>query len=76
MTADGLPGRTWFRNLQVAPNPITGYGSWALPALQQAVASGDQDALDAATELYVEVFRKLGDLMYKLNNVISRWDMR
>ena len=76
MTEDGLPERDWYKNLQVSPNPLTGYGAWALPALQRAVTLGDQEALDVATEQYIKVFQDLGDLVYKLTSLISRWDTR
>ena len=40
---DGLPGRTWFKHLVYAPGLTTGYASWPLPGLRQALE--DDDAL-------------------------------
>ena len=39
---EGLPKRAWFRNLLVATDPNTGYGSWSLPELRWFVESEDQ----------------------------------
>lgn len=34
---EGLPGRPWFRHAVYAPGLTTGYASWPLPAIRQAI---------------------------------------
>jgi N-acetylated-alpha-linked acidic dipeptidase len=34
---DGLPGRPWFKHAIYAPGATTGYASWPLPGLRQAL---------------------------------------
>ncbi len=34
---DGLPGRPWFKHSVYAPGLTTGYASWPLPAIRQAI---------------------------------------
>jgi N-acetylated-alpha-linked acidic dipeptidase len=58
---NGLPGRPWFRHAVYAPGLTTGYSSWPLPGIRQALQDNDAgmlaeqlpavvDRLDAATE--------------------------
>jgi len=37
----GLPGRPWFRHAVYAPGLTTGYASWTLPGVRQAVLDND-----------------------------------
>jgi len=68
---DGLPGRAWFKHAIYAPGLTTGYSSWPLPGVRQAVIDGDLAALttqttalagriDAATEA-LKAVRRLAD---------------
>lgn len=41
LDADGLPGRQWFRHLVYAPGLTTGYASWPMPGLRQAIEQSD-----------------------------------
>jgi len=43
---EGLPGRTWYRNFFVSPNPWSGYDSWLLPALRRAVEAKDAEGAE------------------------------
>ncbi|HMB08835.1 MAG TPA: M28 family metallopeptidase, partial [Isosphaeraceae bacterium] len=58
---NGLPGRPWFKHAGYAPGLTTGYASWPLPGVRQALEDNDADMraaqvpalvdrLDAATE--------------------------
>jgi N-acetylated-alpha-linked acidic dipeptidase len=58
---DGLPGRPWFKHAVYAPGLTTGYASWPLPGVHQAILDNDSAMLakqsaalvariDAATE--------------------------
>ncbi len=43
---NGLPGRTWFKNLVYAPGTLTGYGAKTLPGVREAI---EQRRWDDAT---------------------------
>jgi N-acetylated-alpha-linked acidic dipeptidase len=60
-SADGLPGRPWYRHLIYAPGLLTGYGAKTLPGVREAIEAGRWDeaqafigrtaaALDAASD--------------------------
>ena len=51
----GLPGRPWFKHSIYAPGLTTGYASWPLPGVRQAVL--DNDAALLATQVPVLVAR-------------------
>jgi N-acetylated-alpha-linked acidic dipeptidase len=44
---DGLPGRPWFKHAVFAPGLTTGYASWPLPGVRQAVIDNDSAMLAA-----------------------------
>ena len=44
---NGLPGRPWFRHSVYAPGLTTGYASWTLPGLRQAVIENDAEMVAA-----------------------------
>ncbi len=50
----GLPGRPWFRHAIFAPGLTTGYASWPLPAVRQAITEGDAKLLAEQTPALVE----------------------
>lgn len=47
----GLPGRPWFKNLTVSPDPESGYSSWVMPGLRAAKRWGPERANDLAAVL-------------------------
>jgi N-acetylated-alpha-linked acidic dipeptidase len=47
LLAKGLPGRPWFRHAVYAPGLTTGYASWTLPGLRQAVIENDAEMVAA-----------------------------
>jgi N-acetylated-alpha-linked acidic dipeptidase len=47
LLADGLPGRPWFKHAIYAPGVTTGYASWPLPGIRQAVVDNDAELLAA-----------------------------
>ncbi len=49
LLSDGLPGRPWFKHAIYAPGVTTGYSSWPLPGLRQALE--DKDASLFAAQL-------------------------
>jgi N-acetylated-alpha-linked acidic dipeptidase len=52
---DGLPDRPWFKHAIYAPGVTTGYASWPLPGVRQAIANSDAEML--ATQLAALVER-------------------
>jgi N-acetylated-alpha-linked acidic dipeptidase len=44
---EGLPGRPWFKHAIFAPGVTTGYASWPLPGVRQAIVNSDGDMLAA-----------------------------
>lgn len=47
LLTDGLPGRPWFKHAVYAPGLTTGYASWPLPGVRQAVLDSDSALLAA-----------------------------
>jgi N-acetylated-alpha-linked acidic dipeptidase len=50
----GLPGRAWFKHAVYAPGLTTGYGSWPLPAIRQALEDNDAHQLSTCVVLTAE----------------------
>jgi N-acetylated-alpha-linked acidic dipeptidase len=50
----GLPGRPFFRHAVCAPGLTTGYASWPMPGIRQAIEEGDQALLDEQSPILVE----------------------
>src|SRR5690606_17645532 len=46
----GLPGRPWYKHQIWAPGLTTGYAAQPLPALAEALQSGDRKALQRAVD--------------------------
>ena len=46
---EGLPGRPWFKHAIYAPGLTTGYASWPLPGLYQAIQDDDPAMLATQT---------------------------
>ena len=43
LDAKGLPQRSWYRNLVVAPGRNLGYGAQVMPGIAEALADADAD---------------------------------
>lgn len=52
--AEGLPGRPWYKHVIYAPGLTTGYASWPLPGLRQAVIEFDQKMAENQVEVLVQ----------------------
>jgi N-acetylated-alpha-linked acidic dipeptidase len=48
LLGDGLPGRPWFKHAIYAPGLTTGYASWPLPAIRQALEEDKPELLAPA----------------------------
>jgi N-acetylated-alpha-linked acidic dipeptidase len=51
---NGLPGRPWFKHAVYAPGLTTGYASWPLPGVRQALEDNDADMLAAQVPALVD----------------------
>src|SRR5262249_59108131 len=63
LLADGLPGRPWFKHAVYAPGLTTGYASWPLPGIRQAVLEGNATMLAEQTKALIERLRAATDAM-------------
>jgi N-acetylated-alpha-linked acidic dipeptidase len=54
LLADGLPGRPWFKHAIYAPGLTTGYASWPLPGVRQAVLENNQGLFTAQLPVLIE----------------------
>lgn len=61
----GLPDRPWYRNIQVATDPTSGYGSMMLPALHHAITIDDHDQA-------VEALDQLTNTMHTIEEAIQQ----
>jgi N-acetylated-alpha-linked acidic dipeptidase len=68
----GLPGRPWYRNLYAAPDPDSGYGAWALPALRAAIEGRDPDGVAEALTLYVGAFGRLLESARSIESLLAQ----
>ncbi|MEZ6195138.1 MAG: transferrin receptor-like dimerization domain-containing protein [Planctomycetota bacterium] len=64
---DGLPGRTWYRNLYAAPDENSGYAAWMLPGLRRAVELGDENAMRAEARRLAAALDRLDRLSAPLS---------
>lgn len=63
LIGEGMPGRPWFRNSYVSPDPWSGYSAWMLPFLGGPVEWGDAERLGEAVERQAEALRELAGRM-------------
>jgi len=57
LTADGLPGREWYRNQIYAPGMLTGYTAKTLPGVREAVEAQQWDEANRQARKLAETFR-------------------
>lgn len=55
---DGLAGRPWFRHSVYAPGLTTGYASWPLPAVREAIERDRPDQLKSAVPATVQALAR------------------
>jgi N-acetylated-alpha-linked acidic dipeptidase len=59
----GLPGRPWMKHTIYAPGVTTGYASWPLPGVRQAILEDDNKMLAAQLPLLVGRIRAASEAM-------------
>ena len=65
-SADGLPGRPWYRNLYAASDEDSGYAAWMLPGLRHAVEHGDTATFRMMETLYQGTLENLLEMLERL----------
>jgi N-acetylated-alpha-linked acidic dipeptidase len=58
LLGDGLPGRPWFKHAIYAPGLTTGYASWPLPSVRQAIEENNPAQLSTAVAKTSERIRQ------------------
>ncbi len=66
---EGLPGRPWFRHAVYAPGLTTGYASWPLPAIRQAI---EDDKPGETAKAVAATVKRIRGATGALNVVIGR----
>ncbi|MGE3819820.1 MAG: M28 family metallopeptidase [Isosphaeraceae bacterium] len=60
---EGLPGRPWFKHAIFAPGLTTGYASWPLPGVRQAVLEADAKLMEAQSPLLASRIEAAADAL-------------
>jgi N-acetylated-alpha-linked acidic dipeptidase len=76
MIDKGLPGRAWFKHAVYAPGLTTGYGSWPLPAIRQALEDHDAHQLSSSLAVTVERIKHATTRMRAAENAARGMDGR
>ncbi len=74
LSAEGLPGRPWFRHLLFAPGLTTGYGAWPFPELAEAVESKDADLFARGASRVVEALERVTGEMERTTQLTRSQD--
>lgn len=74
LSAEGMPGRPWYRNLWAAPDETSGYAAWTLPLLRHAVEHADAAALERAELRTLGAFERLDDVLGVLAELLPGAD--
>jgi N-acetylated-alpha-linked acidic dipeptidase len=61
-TAQGLPGRPWFRHQIYAPGLVTGYAAQFLPGIRDALEQGQDDTVRTYRDLLLDSLRRAAAL--------------
>ncbi|MGA0872749.1 MAG: transferrin receptor-like dimerization domain-containing protein, partial [Phycisphaerales bacterium] len=67
----GLFDRPWYRNLSIATDRFTGYGSTAMPIVAEPVADGDADRALEGLERLEAAIDRLEGVMVRLEELLE-----
>lgn len=67
----GLPSRPWTRNLGLASDRVTGYGSEVLPLVSGALAQRDEAAFEAGVERTVDAIDRISHLLQLIEQTLE-----
>ena len=69
---DGLAARPWYRNIEVATDPVSGYGSMILPEVRSAFLQGDAERAAHALTHLQEVLGQLAAGVKNQTQILHR----
>jgi N-acetylated-alpha-linked acidic dipeptidase len=69
---DGLAGRPWFKHAVYAPGLTTGYASWPLPAVREAVETNKPDLLKTAVPATVQALARAASALRQAADLAAR----
>lgn len=72
MSEDGLPDRSWFRNLYASTDPYSGYAAWMFPAIRLGIESRDVQLVHDQVDDYLRAIRKLGSQLDLIDEAIPQ----
>lgn len=59
MSEQGLPDRSWYRNLYASTDPYSGYAAWMFPAIRLGIESRDVQLIRDQMRHYLRAIRQL-----------------
>ena len=74
--AEGLPKRTWYRNLIYAPGFYTGYGVKTLPGIREAIEQKDWKHVDEQTVRVAAAIEREATLLRKMTALLKANEKR
>ncbi|WP_165247776.1 M28 family metallopeptidase [Paludisphaera soli] len=72
LMTDGLAGRPWFKHAVYAPGLTTGYASWPLPAVREAIETGKPDLLKTAVPATIEAVSRATAALRQAADIAAR----
>ena len=70
MNEDGLPDRSWFRNLYASTDPYSGYAAWMFPAIRLGIESRDVQLIRDQMRHYLRSISRLGSQLDLIDQAI------
>ncbi len=71
LSREGLPDRTWYRNLYSAPDEFSGYAASALPGLDAAINRRDDALAESAVSEYERVVEDAAQILAAMNALVG-----
>jgi N-acetylated-alpha-linked acidic dipeptidase len=71
LTGNGLPGRPWMKHAVYAPGLTTGYASWPLPGVRQAILEDNSKMLDEQLPILVQRLQAATEAMANATRLAS-----
>ena len=68
----GLPGRPWFRHAIFAPGLTTGYASWPLPGLRQAIEENNAAMMGEQSKVLVDRIQAATEVLKRVASLLPK----
>ncbi|MBC7835376.1 MAG: M20/M25/M40 family metallo-hydrolase [Phycisphaerales bacterium] len=72
LSADGLPGRPWYKNTYASPDEDSGYAAWVMPLLAKGIRDEDAVACAEAVKAYVGVLDGMRARLERVRSMLSK----